>query len=159
MNFVVFGVQFRRVSGVRRYFQQFYALLVKHVIHSRRNIIVTLVQLFIPVMFAVVACVIEKTLDRPADSPPLPLNISYFVSPVVASSFYAGSSADTAAVAAAYRQVVTEYGKVDDIGSVDMDIYLLRILRDVDSGSRYHIIAGILLQFMQVYAENTRVPS
>lgn len=116
--------------------------MVKHVIHSRRNIIVTLVQLLIPVLYAVIACVVEQTIDRPADPPPLSLDLSHFDNPLVARSYNGSSTGNAAEIAGAYRTIVAEYGKVVDIGSVDMDDYLLKILRDVDSGNRYHIIAG-----------------
>lgn len=147
----VFGIRFRRVSGVRRFIQKFRALIVKHVIHSRRNIIVTLVQVLIPVLYAVIACVVEKTIDKPSDSPPLSLDQRHFDNPFVAMSYDASSSGNTAALAAAYSMIAAEHGRVVNIGNVDMDTYLLKILRDVDSGNRYHIIAGTV-EHLQVTA-------
>lgn len=79
----VFGVEFERTSGLSWYCLQFQAMFVKRVIHSMRNWIVGLVQFLVPVIFAIVACVIMVTLPGTPDLPPLYLNLSQFTKPVV----------------------------------------------------------------------------
>src|SRR6218665_501086 len=80
---LVFGVQFERTSGLPWYLLQFEAMFVKRVIHSLRNWIMALVQFLVPILFAIIACVIMITLPGSKDLPPLPLNLSYFASPVI----------------------------------------------------------------------------
>src|SRR5688572_23000034 len=79
----VFGVEFERTSGVAWYLLQFEAMFVKRVIHSLRNWIMTLVQFLVPILFAIIACVIMITLPGNKDLPPLQLNLSHFTSPVI----------------------------------------------------------------------------
>jgi len=141
----VFGVRFRRVSGVRRYLQQFYALLVKHAIHSRRNVILTIVQLVLPVLFTIAACIVEKTVIGPTDPPPLPLNLSYFVKPVIAfspSPDLGELSLDGQSLAATYRSTMRIWGSVPSATGADLDQYLLDVARDIYAYNKNYLIAG-----------------
>ena len=61
------------------YGQQFYAMLVKRMLHSWRNRVVTLTQVLVPVFFAIMACLVVRTLPVPSDvAPTLPLDLSRF---------------------------------------------------------------------------------
>ena len=141
----MFGVRFRRVSGVKRYLQQFYALLIKHAIHSRRNVKVTVVQILLPVLFTIAACIVEKTVVGPTDPPPLALNLSYFNKPVIAFS----TSPDLAdltwqgqSLAASYQSTMKTWGTIPNATVADLDHYLLGVAQDIYVYNMNYLIAG-----------------
>ena len=72
----VFGVPFRRKTGAASVAQRFYAMIVKHAIHSWRNRVVTVAQLLIPVIFTILGCLAVVSKYTVTDPPPLPLNLS-----------------------------------------------------------------------------------
>jgi hypothetical protein len=78
-----YGVEFQRVGPVLRHLQQTRAMFVKHILHSWRNIIMTLVQIFTPVLFTILACLIVRTLPTISDPPPLNLSVRSFPSVIV----------------------------------------------------------------------------
>ena len=140
---VVFGVRFRRKSGAASLVaQRFYAMIVKHAIHSWRNRVVTTVQLLLPVIFTIIACVVVLTLPAETDPPPLPLNLSYFDGPTVP---YTSVGAESLAspLASAYSDVAAIYGEPVDAKVADMDEYLLDIAqRSLDDYNRQHMVAA-----------------
>jgi len=138
----VFGVTFRRVSGVRRYLQQFYALLVKHAIHSMRNVMLTIVQISLPVVFTIIACLVEKVIKGPGNPPPLPLNMSYYASPIIASASGSGLTSDAVSLQESYRNFSSAWGQVNITKEEDMDEHLLKIATNIDRYNRYYTIAG-----------------
>ena len=124
----VFGVRFRRRTGaVSLAFQRFYAMLVKHAIQSWRYRMLTLVQLLLPVFFAVIGFSATKYFVRkPIDPPPLLLSLDNFNGPVVPYStdrpgFVAQKLAES------YAAVAGLHGQPVDIGDRNMDDYLLDI--------------------------------
>lgn len=58
--------------------QQFYAMFLKRVIHSFRNVMVLVAQLFVPTIVIAVALLINNTLPGPSPQPPLTLNLQQF---------------------------------------------------------------------------------
>ena len=135
----MFGVQFRRKSGVVSLAaQRFYAMLVKHAVHTWRNRVVTIVQLLLPVIFAILACLVVVTLPSAEDPPALTLDLSYFNEPIVPyTSFGANELADR------YSEVAGRYGQPVSIDSSNMDDYLLNIAkRSLGDYNRKHIVAG-----------------
>lgn len=58
--------------------QQFQAMLVKRILHTRRNLLITLTQLFIPTIFTIIGLIILKTNPAPGDSPALKLSLAAF---------------------------------------------------------------------------------
>jgi len=147
MIFSVFGVRFRRVSGVRRYVKQFYALLVKHAIHSRRNVILTIVQIALPVIFTIFACLVEKTTVATTDPPALPLNLSYFTNPIIVSASGDGIdySSNGQALQSSYRTVAGAWGQIKIAETDYVDQYLLNVATNLGTYNRYYLIAGKLL--------------
>jgi len=139
----VFGVQFRRKTGAALLAaQRFYAMIIKHAIHSWRNRIVTLVQLLLPVIFAVLGCVVIEIVPTEGDSPPLPLNLSYFNKPAVPFTSVASDSVATS-LANSYSEVADRYGKPVDVNGTNMDDYLLGIAkRSLDDYNQMHIVAA-----------------
>jgi hypothetical protein len=138
----VFGVTFRRVSGFQRYLKQFYALLVKHAIHSMRNIVLTIVQIALPVVFTIVACIVERTIVQPTDPPALPLNMSYFPDQVILSASGPSLSASGTSLQTSYRDVARAWGQIDITTDPDVDRSLLLAASNLDRYNRYYTIAG-----------------
>lgn len=55
-------MEFGRNDGVAWWWEQFYAMIIKRLIHSVRNKVVTIVQLLIPLIFVVIGCIIINTI-------------------------------------------------------------------------------------------------
>jgi len=117
-------------------------MLVKDVIHSWRNRIVTLGQLLLPVMFAIIACASALGAPSKTDSPPLPLNLSYFdKSMVMFTSVGPGSPAPS--LARSYSDVASRYGRTVDVGDKNMDDSLLDIAnRSLEDYNQRYIVAA-----------------
>ena len=139
----MFGVQFRSNSGVTSLaVQRFNAMLLKHVIHSWRNRVVTLVQLLLPVIFTILACVVVLTVPKKTDPPALTLDLSYFDKPIVPYTSMGPGSA-TARLANLYSEVAGKYGNPEDADGRHMDNYLLGIAdRSLDDYNRMYIVAA-----------------
>ncbi|XP_013411172.1 ATP-binding cassette sub-family A member 3 isoform X2 [Lingula anatina] len=69
--------------GFALYTQQFYAMFVKHILHTWRNVVLTTSQLLVPLFFTILVLIILKTLPTPDDSPPLAMVLDNFRQPVV----------------------------------------------------------------------------
>ncbi|XP_066292809.1 phospholipid-transporting ATPase ABCA3-like isoform X1 [Branchiostoma lanceolatum] len=63
----------KRNTGTRLYMQQFYAMFLKHMLHSWRNIWVFVIQFGIPLLYTAFSLIVAKTYPGPQDSPPLNL--------------------------------------------------------------------------------------
>ena len=139
----VFGVPFRRKTNVLSLAtQRFYAMLVKHAIHSWRNRVVTIVQLLLPVSFAIIACLVTLAIRKRTDPPPLPLDLSYFNDPLV--PFTAtGPGPKVARLADSYSQVADIYGQPVRVEDDDIESYLLNIAnRSLDDYNRLYFVAA-----------------
>jgi hypothetical protein len=146
----VFGVGFSRVRGLRRHLQQFRALLIKHIIHSRRNVILTLVQVALPVFFAIIACILELVIKGPTDPPPLWLNMSGFDNPIITSSSGLALSPEAESLAGFYQAEARRWSRVETIDS-NMDDYLLNVAKNLDRYNRYYLVAGKPCCFARFY--------
>lgn len=137
----VFGVQFRRkTSSVSLAAQQFYAMVVKHAIHSWRNFILTAALLLIPVLFMIPGCI--KFPSTATDPPPLPLSLSHFDRPKVPYTSV-GAASLASPLASSYSDVAGRYGQPVDANAANMDDYLLDIARsNVDDYNRLHVVAA-----------------
>eukprot|EP00051_Salpingoeca_urceolata_P027249 m.480607 g.480607 ORF g.480607 m.480607 type:complete len:1709 (+) comp21902_c0_seq1:465-5591(+) len=67
------GGQQERNTGFALKVQQFYAMFVKRALYSRRNKWAIITQLFMPILYTILALVIAKTVPGPKDSPALSL--------------------------------------------------------------------------------------
>ena len=102
-------------------------MLVKHAIHSRRNKLVTVVQLSIPLLLTVLGCVVMKTLRVPSDYPPLTLSLSCFPSPVVP-FITTDKFQRTESVVHSYLSVAGEFAHLHNASEAgSMDDYLLEV--------------------------------
>ena len=70
--------------GVSLRLQQLYAVFVKRLIISYRSPLMSLVQLFIPIIFTALGCIVQYSIPGAKDSPPLTLRFAYYDDPVVA---------------------------------------------------------------------------
>ena len=138
----MFGIGFDRVSGARHKLQQFRTLLIKHVIHSLRNVIVTVVQIALPVIFTIIACVLEKAVAGSTNPPALPLNLSYFTNPIIDFSTGTGLSSDALSLVDSYSTIAGSWGTLAK-AEEDMDTRLLDIAEEtMDMYNRQYLIAG-----------------
>ena len=130
-------MQFRRkTNAVSLAAQRFYGMIVKHAIHTWRNRVVTLVQLLLPVIFAILACLTVLTLPSHIDPPPLSLELSHFDKPTVPVT---GVPPFTDRL----EEVARRHGNPVSTGGSNMDDYLLVIADDSrDDFNRKHIVAG-----------------
>ena len=134
----VFGVQFRQRTGVLSLaFQRFYAMLVKHAIHSWRNRAVTVVQLLLPAIFTVFACVIILTVPiKETDPPPLLLSLGHFDEPEVPYT-----TVGAQALADSYREVADRNGRPVNVSNGKF----IEILRMTSRTKRYSWFANFAL--------------
>jgi len=118
-------------------------MLAKHAIHSWRNRIVTLVQLLLPAIFTVFACVIILTVPiKETDPPALWLSLDHFDEPAVP---YAdvGPGSVVRQLANSYSEVAARYGQPVAIGAGNVDEYLLEIAdRSLDDYRRRYFVAA-----------------
>ena len=80
--FEEFNKEIKKNSGTALTFQQFKSMIIKKAIHSWRNRIVTFVQLALPVIFTILALVIESNATEFAEEPSLNLDLAKFENPV-----------------------------------------------------------------------------
>lgn len=79
---IEFNKELKKNKGMALTLQQFKSMLIKKAIHSWRNRIVTFVQLVLPVIFTILALVIELNSSGFSDEPALNLDLSSFENPV-----------------------------------------------------------------------------
>ncbi|XP_071943840.1 phospholipid-transporting ATPase ABCA3-like [Antedon mediterranea] len=129
-------------TGMTLYGQQFYAMFIKHIVHSYRNLLVGLIQLSIPLIFAALAIIIIKTIPNVGDSPALEISVERYESEIVtqASSGNYTSTALSETLMNCYgNQFKNKESSVFvDINNEidkpqDMRSYLLDIQKDVES--------------------------
>jgi len=103
-----YGIEFVRVTGVRRYLQQIRAMFVKLILHAGRNVAMSLTQIVTPVFFVSCACLIIMILPVPTDQPPLYLNLSKYHLVVVPHLTVDGAPLQTVRqqLAKCYRDVI-----------------------------------------------------
>ena len=66
----IFDIEVIKNTGETLLFQQFYALMMKHILNSMRNFLVIIASL-LPVLFVVFSLIIEQQIPKPEDSPSL----------------------------------------------------------------------------------------
>lgn len=103
--------------------QQFKSMIIKKAIHSWRNRIVTFVQLALPVIFTILALLIEANAREFAEEPALNLNLAKFENPV---ALY-DNPANTIAVK--YKDLFTT--KEDVSAASSFDRYIIDKMKQV----------------------------
>jgi len=127
----VFGVRFRRRSGAASLaFQRFYAMLVKHAIHSWRSRVLTLVQLLLPVLLTLLGfSAMLSITTQPIDPPPLLLSLDRFSGPAVPLITVGGPRSVSGRLSVSYSAALADMrGRPVDVGGAgDMDDFLLDV--------------------------------
>ena len=91
-------------------------MIIKKAIHSWRNRIVTFVQLALPVIFTILALVIESNATEFAEEPSLNLDLAKFENPV---TIYTNPSNP---IAAKYKDL---FQTTEDASSTSFDRYVI----------------------------------
>ncbi|XP_064606780.1 phospholipid-transporting ATPase ABCA3-like [Liolophura sinensis] len=73
-----FNQNLKKNTGVVLWVQQLRAAFVKKMLHTWRNRVITIVQLLLPIIFTIIALVVDKTSKIFAEDPPLTLDMSHF---------------------------------------------------------------------------------
>jgi ATP-binding cassette subfamily A (ABC1) protein 3 len=87
---------YERNHGVTCFFQQFCAMLLKRIIHTWNNRLVTAVQLLVPLGFTIVICRSIKTEPKLKDPKPLLFSLDQFKTPISPYSLYNVTNGDIA---------------------------------------------------------------
>ncbi|KAJ8301077.1 hypothetical protein KUTeg_020064 [Tegillarca granosa] len=132
-------------TGLHLSFQQYYAMLVKKFIHTYRNKIISIVQLAMPIIFTVLALLIEKTNSPDAEEPALTLDLASFGG----TTFVYSGQTTTAAIATTYKNSLTSAGhSADDYNAqttyTTFDDYLIAKAKSVGQSSfdKSYIVAA-----------------
>lgn len=72
------GAIANRNTGPYLIWQQFYALMIKHILNTIRNPIMTASQILASTLLAILAILILKSVPNPSDMPPLVLDLAKF---------------------------------------------------------------------------------
>ncbi|KAL3853226.1 hypothetical protein ACJMK2_016782 [Sinanodonta woodiana] len=78
LHYINYNKDIRKKTGVTLILQQFKGMLIKKMIHTWRNRVVTIVQLLLPIIFTILALLIEKTIPSAGDEPALVMDLSSF---------------------------------------------------------------------------------
>ena len=122
-------------SGLALMVQQFYAMLVRRMIHTMRNKVVTVVQLLLPVLFTIAALGTEKAINVTIDEPALLLDSHPFTGFVVPYSDGLIPNVDNTALANAYISQFTDTDRVNRKTFPDIDSYVLNKKKDIGSST------------------------
>lgn len=101
-------------------------MIIKKAIHSWRNRIVTFVQLALPVIFTILALVIESNATEFAEEPSLNLDLAKFENPV---TIYTNPSNQ---IAAKYKDL---FQTTEDASSTSFDRYVINKMSEVMNSS------------------------
>lgn len=121
--FSEFNKKIVKNTGMALTFQQFKSMIIKKAIHSWRNRVVTFVQLALPVIFTILALLIEANTTEFAEEPALNLNLAKFENPV---ALY-DNPANT--IAAKYKDLFTT--KEDTSAASSFDRYIIDKMKQV----------------------------
>ena len=96
--------------------QQFQAMIVKRMLHTARNWMVTTAQLLIPLLFTIIGLTVLKTHPPPTDSPALTLDLAVFRDNVLGYSSGSAANQLTEGLAKAYgerQQMINSHTQLD----------------------------------------------
>ena len=107
-------------------------MFLKKVIYSWRSPVVTIVQLLLPVIFTIFACLTDYTANQNNQDPvSLPINFSYFESPVM---FYTKDGnfypAEVSSLSTSYSSVLQSSGTVEEKVDKSLEDALIDVADD-----------------------------
>ncbi|KAH3872038.1 phospholipid-transporting ATPase ABCA3-like isoform X2 [Dreissena polymorpha] len=149
-----FTEKLQRNNGIRLYMQQFYAMFIKRLTHTFRNLIVTSTQLGVPLFFTIAGLIVIQTFPGPHDQPALSLSIETLGDNVVVYALVNKSVANVDQFGNAYRDQFNKSQRTvvtlvnDDKGfknNPDMTEFLLNQARNGIGGYniKYLVAAAI----------------
>ncbi|CDW52395.1 ATP binding cassette sub family A [Trichuris trichiura] len=127
------GVQFtatEKVTGFRLCMQQFYAMIVKRALDASRNRLLIFVQVFVPVLFVVVAILVNSTLPDNKRTPPLTLSVDSYFNTIV--GLYWDN--ESTAIGHHYASQFSSAHVVDKLSSDNFTSYVLDRVAKLDQG-------------------------
>ncbi|KAL3853225.1 hypothetical protein ACJMK2_016781 [Sinanodonta woodiana] len=142
LEYLSYNTDIRKNTGVTLILQQFKGMLVKKMIHTWRNRVVTIVQLLLPIIFTILALLIEKTIPSAGDEPALVMDLSNF------GGTYIPYYSDSGATAATFHYTGRISGQTlepfSNTSYATMDDILLYRAKDkgISTFNRRYIVAG-----------------
>lgn len=137
---------FSTVSGVRLLWYHYRAMFIKRIIHSWRNRMVTCVQLFVPILFLIIACIIQMFMPSAGSPIALPLNLSYFGSVTVPLAVDKKAVDHQTAwdLRKNYERLVENPPKIHELDEdINIDSYLLSVAeKNMEAYRREYVIGG-----------------
>lgn len=138
-------VDFVVVTGVHLLLQHYRAMLMKRIIHSWRNRVITVVQLLVPLIFLIIGCIIIEYSPTTSETVPLELSLSRFKHadvPVTIDS-KAVNRAAAASLRDTYVRILESSTNILYVENKSIDSYLLLLAdEDVEHYKRSVILAG-----------------
>lgn len=138
-------IDFVVVTGVRLLLQHYRAMLMKRIIHSWRNRIITVVQLLVPLIFLAIGCVIIEYSPSSSETIALELSLSRFKRtdvPVTIDS-NAESRETAASIRDMYVRILEGSNNIYDVKGKSIDDHLLQLAyKDMEHYKRSVVLAG-----------------
>jgi len=122
-----------RNTGFKLTLQQFRGLILKKILFSYRNPVLTLAQLLLPVLFTISSVLILKSMPEPTDSPLLTLNLDNFKGTKV--PYFFSNQTDAVNLSGYYAKSITGDNKPDSIGPVPGNL-TEEVIKHLDELSR-----------------------
>lgn len=97
-------------TGVYLLFEQFYGLLLKRIIYSRRNHLI-LITTLLPALFVFISLIIQQKFPKPEDSPPLLISLDRYRKTYVP-YIYSQSALSSIEFIHAYESILTKSPKL-----------------------------------------------
>lgn len=147
---VVEDSQSIRVEGLMLIFLKMYALLHKKFLHTWRNRLISLIQIIVPVSFAIIACLISFAIPKKLDPPPLTLDLAKYKNPVTLFAAPNGTSPYLDCFEKAIRKirgtsVYLNNQSFEYTDEKDMDRYVVKLAQEnfYDYRTKYQLAAEV----------------
>jgi ATP-binding cassette subfamily A (ABC1) protein 3 len=120
-------------------------MLIKKIIHSKRNLLVSFVQLLTPLVFAILGCSVLEAFPGPREPPAVALDLTHWDNPIT-NTYTDGPGFNINDISKHYTEFTQKISEVIDIvdeGYTDMDTYLGEVgIEDLDRYTRRHMVAA-----------------
>lgn len=131
-------------------FLKMYALLHKKFLHTWRNRLISLIQIIVPVSFAIIACLISFAIPKKLDPPPLTLDLAKYKNPVTLFANPNGTSPYLDCFEKTIRKVRGTYVYLNNqsfeyTDEKDMDRYIVKLAQEnfYDYRTKYQLAAEV----------------
>ena len=128
-----------------------YALLNKKFLHTWRNRLISLIQIIVPVSFAIIACLISYAIPKKIDPPPLTLDLAKYKNPVTLFAVPNGTSPHLDCFRRAIGKIqgtsvyLNNQSQFEYADENDMDRYIVQLAKDnfYDYRTKYQLAAEV----------------